>query len=44
MLVEFVESIVPMFYVLYLVILFNLPNANSYYPEMEHMTVPLKSG
>lgn len=36
-LVEFIESIVPVFYVLYIVILAQLPNAK-YYPEMQHMT------
>lgn len=38
LLVEFMESVVPIFYVLYLVILFHLPNAQ-YYPEMQNMTI-----
>lgn len=37
LLVEFIESIVPLFYMLYSVILFDLPNAK-YYPEMQNMT------
>lgn len=36
MIVEFIECVVPMFYSLYLVILFHLPNAK-YYPDMEHV-------
>lgn len=35
-LIEFIECAVPMFYSLYLVILFHLPNAR-YYPEMHHV-------
>lgn len=38
LLVEFIECIVPIFYVLYSTILFHLPNAK-YYPEMQHMTL-----
>lgn len=33
---EFIECAVPMFYALYMFILFHLPNAK-YYPEMKHM-------
>lgn len=36
-LVEYIESIVPIFYILYLALLFHLPNAK-YYPEMQTMT------
>lgn len=37
-LVEFIECAVPMFYAVYLVVLFHLPNAK-YYPETEHQNV-----
>lgn len=37
LLVEFIETIVPLFYVLYSILLFHLPNAK-YYPEMQHLT------
>lgn len=35
-LVEFIECSVPLFYAIYMTILFHLPNAK-FYPEMEHM-------
>lgn len=38
MLVEYIEAIVPVFYIIYLEFLFQLPNA-LYYPEMQTMTV-----
>lgn len=37
LLVEFIETVVPVYYILYIAILFHLPNAK-YYPEMQLLT------